>query len=36
MKKIVTLYLEEALKNKAKELGINLSGFLERKLQEYI
>ena len=36
MKKIVTLYLEEALKDRAKELGINLSGFLERKLQEYI
>ena len=36
MKKIVTLYLEEGLKDRAKELGINLSGFLERKLQEYI
>jgi len=36
MKKIVTLYVDETLKNKAKELGINLSGFLERKLQEYI
>lgn len=36
MKKIVTLYLEEALKDRSKELGINLSGFLERKLQEYI
>ncbi len=36
MKKMVTLYLEEALKDKTKELGINLSGFIERKLQEYI
>ncbi len=36
MKKIVTLSIDETLKNRAKELGINLSGFLERKLQEYI
>lgn len=36
MKKIITLYLEEDVKNKAKELGVNLSSFLERKLQEYI
>lgn len=36
MKKIVTLYIEQTIKDRVKELGINLSGFLERKLKEYI
>jgi post-segregation antitoxin (ccd killing protein) len=36
MKKIITLYIDDALKDRAKQLGINLSGFLERKLQECI
>lgn len=36
MKKITTIYLEETLKDKAKGLGLNLSRFLERKLQDYL
>ena len=36
MKKNVVLSLEENLRNTAKEMGLNLSGFLQSKLMEFI
>ena len=36
MKKITTLYLEEEIVNSAKSRGVNLSRFLESKLQDFM
>ena len=36
MKKITTLYLEEEIVNSAKSKGLNLSRFLESKLQDFM
>ena len=36
MKKITTLYLDEETVNSAKSRGVNLSRFLESKLQDFM
>ena len=36
MKKITTLYLEEKIVNSAKSRGVDLSRFLESKLQDFM
>jgi post-segregation antitoxin (ccd killing protein) len=36
MKKITTLYLGEEIVNSAKSKGVNLSRFLESKLQDFM